>query len=44
MTAYGRFQRDVAPHAAAFVAAGVDDMRPTAMPARFEEALDVVRA
>jgi hypothetical protein len=43
MSAYGRFQRDVAPHADELVAAGVDDMRPAAMPARFEEALDVVR-
>jgi hypothetical protein len=42
MAAYGRFQRDVAPDVGALLEAGVDDMRAAAMPARFEEALDLV--
>jgi len=41
---YGRLQRTLAPHADALPALGVPDMRPEAMPARFEEALDAARA
>ena len=36
---YGRLQRDLAPHVDALLAAGVADMRPAAMPGRFDEAL-----
>jgi hypothetical protein len=37
---YGRLQRDLAPRVDDLLAAGVADMRPAAMPARFDEALD----
>src|SRR5262245_45129584 len=36
---YGRLQRDLAPHVDELLAAGVADMRPAAMPGRFDEAL-----
>lgn len=39
---YGQLQRDLAPHSERMLALGVADMRPAAMPARFEEALAVV--
>jgi Phosphotransferase enzyme family len=39
---YGRLQRRLAPHVDELLAAGVSDMRPPVMPARFEEALDAV--
>jgi Phosphotransferase enzyme family len=41
---YGRLQRALAPHVDEMVALGVADMRPAAMPARFEEALELTRA
>jgi hypothetical protein len=41
---YAQLQRDAAPHADALVARGVADMRAPAMPGRFDEALDAVRA
>ena len=41
---YGRLQRALAPHAGELPALGVPDMRPEAMPERFEEALDAARA
>ncbi len=37
---YGRVQRELEPHVEAMLAAGVPDMRPAAMPARFGEALE----
>ena len=40
---YAQLQRDLAPHVEELLAIGVRDMRPEAMPARFEEALDAVR-
>lgn len=40
---YGQLQRDLARHAGELLAIGVSDMRPAAMPARFDEALDAVR-
>jgi hypothetical protein len=42
LTQYARMQLQMAPHADALVALGVTDMRPAVMPARFEEALEVV--
>ena len=39
---YGQLQRDLAGHAGALLAAGVTDMRPAAMPARFDQALAAV--
>jgi aminoglycoside phosphotransferase (APT) family kinase protein len=39
---YAGLQRALEPHAGALLAAGVPDMRPAAMPARFEEALGSV--
>jgi hypothetical protein len=39
---YGRLQRTLAAHVDEMLALGVADMRPAAMPARFEEALRVV--
>lgn len=39
LAAYGRFQRDLEGHVGDLLAAGVPDMRPEAMPVRFEEAL-----
>ena len=40
---YAQLQRDLAPHVEELLALGVRDMRPDAMPVRFEEALDAVR-
>jgi aminoglycoside phosphotransferase (APT) family kinase protein len=40
---YGRLQRDLAPHVGEMLAAGVPDMRPAVMAARFDEALDAMR-
>ena len=37
---YGRLQRELEPHADAILALGVLDMRPAAMPERFEQALE----
>jgi hypothetical protein len=37
---YGRLQRALEPHVGELLAAGVADMRPAAMPERFEEALE----
>lgn len=37
---YGRVQRELEPHVDAMLAAGVPDMRPAAMPARFGEAVE----
>ena len=39
LAAYGRLQRDLEGHIGELLAAGVPDMRPEAMPERFEEAL-----
>jgi Phosphotransferase enzyme family len=44
LVAYGRMQHDLAPHVEDMLAAGVADMRPAALPARFEEALDATAA
>ena len=44
LTAYARVQRALEPHAGELLALGLADMRPAAMPARFAEALDTVRA
>ena len=41
---YGELQRDLAPHAGDLLDLGLADMRPAAMPARFDEALDAVEA
>ena len=41
---YAELQRALAPHADELLALGVPDMRPAAMPARFEEAMDATRA
>lgn len=39
---YGRLQRDLAPQVDAMLALGLADMRPAAMPRRFDEAFAVV--
>jgi hypothetical protein len=39
---YARLQLDLAPHVEELLALGVADMRPAAMPARFEEALAAI--
>ena len=39
LVAYGRLQRDLAPHADEMLALGVADMRPAAMPERYAEAV-----
>jgi hypothetical protein len=39
---YAQLQLDLAPHVDRLLALGVADMRPAAMPARFDEALDAV--
>ncbi|WP_285501552.1 phosphotransferase [Actinokineospora sp. NBRC 105648] len=39
---YGQLQRDLAPHVDALLAAGVADMRPAILPARFAEALRLI--
>jgi hypothetical protein len=39
---YGQLQRELAPHTGALLAAGVTDMRPATMPARFDQALAAV--
>ena len=39
---YAQLQRDVAPHVEELLERGVADMRPAALPARFEQALAVV--
>jgi hypothetical protein len=41
---YGGVQRELAPHASELLALGVADMRPPALPQRFEEALDATGA
>ncbi len=41
---YAELQLDLAPHADELLAFGVRDMRPQAMPSRFDEALAAVRA
>ena len=41
---YARLQRDLSAHTDELLALGVSDMRPEVMPARFEEAAEVVRA
>jgi hypothetical protein len=40
---YGQLQRDLAPHTDRLLSMGVEDMRPAVMPARFDEALAIVR-
>jgi Phosphotransferase enzyme family len=42
MPQYAQLQRDLAPHAGDLLALGVADMRPAAMPARFDEAVAAV--
>jgi hypothetical protein len=44
MRAYAALQRSAAPHVDALLAAGVPDMRPQALPQRFDEALAFVPA
>ena len=39
---YGRLQRELEPHVAQLLSMGLADMRPAAMPARFDEALEAV--
>jgi len=39
---YAQLQRDLAPHVDAMLALGLTDMRPAAMPARFDEAFSAV--
>jgi Phosphotransferase enzyme family len=39
---YGELQRELEPHVGELLEAGVADMRPPVMPARFEEALDAI--
>jgi hypothetical protein len=39
LAAYAHLQHELMPHAGELLAAGVTDMRPTAMPGRFHEAL-----
>jgi hypothetical protein len=39
---YAQLQRDLVPHVDALLSFGIADMRPAAMPARFDEALDWV--
>lgn len=41
---YAELQRALAPHVEELLEVGVSDMRPDVMPARFEEALEVVQA
>jgi hypothetical protein len=41
---YARLQRELAPHTGELLAAGVADMRPAVMPARFDEAVGTVTA
>ncbi|MCT2582876.1 aminoglycoside phosphotransferase family protein [Actinophytocola gossypii] len=41
---YGALQRDLASHVDSMLAVGVTDMRPAAMPARFDEAVEVARS
>ena len=41
---YAVLQRDLSSHVDSMLAAGVTDMRPTAMPARFDEAVEVARS
>jgi hypothetical protein len=44
LVAYGRLQLGLAPRAGELLALGVEDMRPSAMPQRFEEALEATAA
>jgi len=44
LATYARVQRALEPHAPELLELGLADMRPAAMPARFDEALDTVRA
>jgi hypothetical protein len=39
---YGQFQRDISKHVDDLLAVGVTDMRPSVMPQRFDEAVDVI--
>jgi hypothetical protein len=41
---YAQLQRDLCPHADELLRLGVSDMRPEAMPSRFDEAVEAVRA
>jgi hypothetical protein len=41
---YAALQRDLAPQVDSLLAAGVEDMRPAVMPARFDEAVEVARS
>ena len=43
LASYGELQRELAPHVDELLAAGVADMRPAAMPERFEQALEATR-
>jgi phosphotransferase family enzyme len=43
LSSYGELQQAVASHVDDLLSLGVADMRPAAMPARFEEALEVAR-
>jgi hypothetical protein len=43
LASYGALQRRLAPHAAELLALGVQDMRPAALPERFEQALEAAR-
>jgi hypothetical protein len=37
---YGQLQRDLAPQAGELLSSGIADMRPAAMPGRFDEAVE----
>jgi len=39
---YGQLQRELAPHTDALLSFGIADMRPAAMPVRFDEAVEAV--
>ena len=42
LRAYGRLQRELAPHAGRLLELGLADMRPQVMPQRFDEALELI--
>jgi hypothetical protein len=44
LPAYAQLQRGLCPHADELLRLGVSDMRPEAMPSRFDEAVEAVRA
>jgi hypothetical protein len=44
LPAYAQLQLDLCPYAEALLRLGVSDMRPEAMPSRFDEAVEAVRA